>query len=136
MLTAIYDGHCVICQTTKGIIGRLDWFQQVQFLDLHQPETLNRRFPMIDRAAAMGQIHVIDEQGRLFAGFAGTRRLLRAVPLGWPFYAIFRLPIVGNWIGPKVYRFIAKHRYQINRLFGVNLGEMDDVCERDVCRLQ
>lgn len=122
MLTALYDGHCVICNTTRRIVRVLDWFKRVEFLDLHQPEA-KARFPQIDHAKAMGEIHVIDPTGSVFAGFYGTRRMFRALPLGLPFWAILRLPIIGGWVGVRVYRFIAKHRYAINRLLGVDLAQ-------------
>lgn len=123
MLTALYDGHCVICNTTRRLVRSLDWFKRVEFLDLHQPEA-QMRYPHIDHAKAMGEIHVIDRTGRIFAGFYGTRRMFRALPLGLPMWAILRLPIIGNWLGVRVYRFIAKHRYAINRLLGVDLAKI------------
>jgi len=134
MLTAVFDGHCVICNTTRRIVNALDWFNQVQFLDLHDRETITARYPQLDHEQAMGEIHVIDDAGRVFAGFAGTRRLLRALPLALPLWAILRLPIIGDWVGPRVYRFIAANRYAINRLLGVDL-EKDAACEDGVCKL-
>lgn len=140
MLNAIYDGQCVICNTTKRLVKVLDWFNRVDFLDLHQHAIVAQRFPFIDQQAAMGEIHVVDDENRVFAGFAGTRRLARALPLAWPLYILLRLPIIGNWIGPAVYRFIARHRYAINRLLGVDLSQQqgtegackDDFCQRPV----
>ncbi|MDX2076900.1 MAG: DUF393 domain-containing protein [bacterium] len=124
MITALYDGHCVICNTTRRLIRTLDWFGRVEFLDLHQPQTRDR-YPAIDHDKAMGEIHVIAPDGRVFAGFYGTRRMLRAVPLGLPLWAILRLPLVGDWLGVRVYRFIAKNRYVINRLLGVDLAKIE-----------
>ncbi|MFW5748186.1 MAG: thiol-disulfide oxidoreductase DCC family protein [Chloroflexota bacterium] len=139
MLTAIYDGRCVICNTTRRIVQALDWFNRVEFLDLHQQQVVSQRFPSIDHDEAMGAIHVIGSDGRVFAGFAGTRRMLRALPLGLPLYAILRLPIIGDWLGPKLYGFIARHRYAINRLLGVDLDERstqgEALCEHDVCKI-
>lgn len=131
MITAIFDGHCVICNTTRRIVTALDWFKRVEFLDLHQHDVVRDRFPAIDHERAMGEIHVVTQAGKVFAGFAGTRRMLRELPLGLPFYALFRLPIIGDWIGPKFYRFVARNRYAINRFFGVELDE----CEDGVCKI-
>lgn len=138
MLTALYDGHCVICNTTRRLVRALDWFKRVEFLDLHQPEA-QTRYPHIDHAKAMGEIHVIDPSGRIFAGFYGTRRMFRALPLGLPVWAILRLPIIGDWLGVRVYRFIAKHRYAINRLLGVDLAKIqaeEALCDdTGVCKI-
>ena len=36
MVTAIYDGNCVLCRQSKRIINALDWLQRVEFLDLQK----------------------------------------------------------------------------------------------------
>lgn len=136
MLIALYDGHCVICNTTRRLVRALDWFRRVEFLDLHQPQT-KERFPHINHTQAMGEIHVIAPNGRIFAGFYGTRRMLRALPLGIPLWAILRLPLIGDWLGVRVYRWIAKHRYAINRLLGVDLAQAEEApCDdTGVCKI-
>jgi len=134
MTVAIYDGRCAICNTTRFIVTRLDWLKRVEFLDLHQRAEVTARFPAISHEQAMGEIHVVDADGKVYAGFKGTRRMLRDLPLGWPLWAILHLPIIGNWLGPWLYRFIARNRYAINRLLGVNLDAADD-CEDGVCKL-
>lgn len=135
MLTAIYDANCVICNTTRRVINALDWFNRVEFLDLHNRMEVERRFPFVDYEESMGSIHVVDERNRVFKGFDGTRRLLRAVPLGVPFWLLFRLPIIGDWVGPKAYGFIAKNRYTINRLLGVDLEKAEQDCKDGVCKI-
>jgi len=137
-LTAIYDGNCVICNTTRHIVNALDWFNRVRFLDLHNRAEVEARFPILDYDRSMGEIHVIDGNGRVFAGFSGTRRMLRALPLGIPLWGVLRLPIIGDWLGPKVYRFIARNRYSINRLLGVDLETLnaqDADCVDGVCKM-
>lgn len=134
-ITAIYDSNCVICNTTRRIITALDWFNRVEFLDLHNHQEVERRFPFVTHAALMGEIHVVDARNRVFKGFGGTRRMLRAVPLGLPFWALFRLPVIGDWLGPKVYRWIARNRYAINRLMGVDLAQAAQDCEDGVCKI-
>lgn len=127
-LTAIFDGQCVICQGTRRVVRTLDWFQRVEFLDLHQAATITARFPALDHAAAMGEIHVYDRAGGEFAGFLGTRRLLKALPLTYPVWLLLQLPGM-TWLGARVYRWIARNRYAVNRLFGVELAPCDDVCK-------
>jgi len=137
-LTAIYDGHCVICNTTRRVVGALDWFKQVEFLDLHDRTQVSSRFPALDQSNLMGEIHVLDSNLRVFPGFTGTRRMLRALPLGLPLWAILRLPFIGDWVGPRMYRFIAKNRYAINRLVGVDLDQLEREeadCIDGVCKI-
>ncbi len=120
MLVTVYDGRCVICNTTRRVVTRLDWFKRVEFLDLHQREQVRARFPSFDFERGMGEIHVY-EGARVYRGFDGTRRMMRAVPLLWPVYLLVRLPIVGDVIGVRLYKFIARNRYAINRMLGVDL---------------
>jgi predicted DCC family thiol-disulfide oxidoreductase YuxK len=127
-VTAVFDGQCVICQSTRRVVRALDWRNRVAFMDLHQAEAVTRRFPWLDHDDAMGEIHVIDAGGAVYAGFEGTRRMLRELPLGYPLWLLLHLPGMA-WLGQRVYRFIARRRYAINRLVG------RPVCETDTCKL-
>lgn len=132
MLVTVYDGRCVICNTTRRLVTRLGWRNRVEFLDLHQREEVRARFPSFDFERGMGEIHVYEGQ-RLYRGFYGTRRMMRAVPLLWPLYVLLRLPIIGGVIGVSLYKFVARNRYAINRLMGVDLTPQDDCA--DVCKI-
>jgi predicted DCC family thiol-disulfide oxidoreductase YuxK len=128
MLRVAYDGQCVVCNGSRRLIEALDWLNRVEWIDLHDRAKVDALFPGLDRAAAMGQVHVRDRHQREYQGFFGTRRMLREVPLGFPLWLLLRLPGM-TWLGQRIYRFIARHRYQINRLFGV------PVCADDTCRI-
>lgn len=130
MITALFDGYCVICQATRRVIKALDWFNRVEFLDLHQHDLVRQRYPQFDHSAMMGEIHVVTPDGDVYAGFKGTRRLLQAVPLGWPLGLLLHLPGM-TWLGQKIYRAIARNRYGINRLLGVDLA----ACEDGACKI-
>lgn len=135
MITAIYDGNCVICNTTRRIVNALDWFNRVEFLNLHLRDEIETRYPFLPYEQSMGEIHVIDQEERVFAGFKGTRRMLREVPLGLPLWALLHVPGVSNWLGPRLYRFIAHNRYTINRLLGVDLEQKEQDCVDGVCKI-
>lgn len=135
MITAVYDGNCVICNTTRRIVTALDWLNRVEFLDLHHRDEVERRFSFLDYAASMGEIHVVDSDDRVFPGFLGTRRMLRELPLGLPLWALLHVPGVSHWLGPALYRFIARHRYRINRLLGVDLEQREQDCIDGVCKI-
>jgi predicted DCC family thiol-disulfide oxidoreductase YuxK len=135
MLTAIYDGQCVLCNRTKHIVQSLDWREHIEFRDLHQHTNLLELYPFISPQDAMGAFHVVDCHQRVYVGFAGIRRMLRSLPLAWPLYAIFCLPIVGNWLGPTIYEAVAKRRYIINRLLGIDHPTHTGACDIGTCRL-
>ena len=52
----------------------------------------SRRHPELTPEQLMREIHVVDGEGRLYAGFAGTRRMLKEVPLGFPLWLLLQLP--------------------------------------------
>lgn len=130
MITAIFDGNCVICQSTRRTMLMLDWLKRVEFLNLHDHDLVRERFPQLNQADLMGEIHVIAD-GTVYAGFMGTRRMLKEVPIGFPLWLILQLPGM-NWLGPKIYGFIARNRYAVNRFFGV---ELEDSCVDGVCKI-
>lgn len=129
MITAIYDGTCVICEQTRRFVRFFDWRQRVEFLDLHAHEAVRARFPDLREADLMGEIHVIDDAGEVHRGYYGSRRLLKELPLWFPVWLLLRLPGM-DAVGVRVYRFIARHRYQINRFFGVDMPDcVDGACK-------
>lgn len=131
MVTAIYDGYCVICNQTRRTINLLDWLNRVEFLDLHDTKQVQSRFPTLDYETLMGQIHVVDDDGTtLHRGYFGTRRMLRELPLGFPLWLLTFIPGM-NFVGKRVYRWVARNRYQINKAFGVELPD----CTDGVCKL-
>jgi predicted DCC family thiol-disulfide oxidoreductase YuxK len=138
MITALFDGNCVICQSTRRVINTLDWFKRVEFLDLHSAE-VSQRYPDLDHDDLMGEIHVIEDGGRVFAGFDGTRRMLKEVPLGFPLWLIMQVPGMPR-VGRRIYGSIARNRYKINRFFGVELDEtsgkqQDADCADGYCKI-
>ncbi len=129
MLTALYDGKCLICQSSCRTLRALDWLGRIEFIDLHQGETWRARYPDLDHQGLMGACHVFDQRGRLFPGFYAVRRMLKEVPLGFPLWLLLQLPGM-DWLGERAYGWIARHRYRINRLLGVDLADCDDgTCE-------
>lgn len=117
MLTALYDGNCVVCQSTCETLRALDWLKRIDFVDLHESEDGPERYPLLSREVLMREIHVLDRDGAVFAGFAGTRRMLKELPLGFPFWLLLHLPGM-EALGMRAYRFIARRRYRINQLLG------------------
>src|SRR5215212_7460397 len=118
MTMAIYDGLCVLCQQSKRLIERLDWRHRVEFLDVHDWSVVETRYAQLSFEQAMGQMHVVTSDGQLIGGFEGVRSLLRDLPLGFPLWLLFRLPGMTR-MGNTVYRFIARHRYRINKSLGL-----------------
>ena len=81
--------------------------------------------PKLNHERLMSEIHVLDAQGKLYAGYSGMRRMLRELPLGLPIWLLLQLPGT-EAIGKSLYRFIARRRYRINALLGKELPECAD----------
>lgn len=128
MTTAIYDGYCVICQQSRKIVQALDWLNRVEFLNIHDWNAVSTRYPSLDFEQAMGQMHVVTGDGQLVGGFAGVRRLLRDLPLGFPVWLLLHIPGMA-WVGDRIYRLIANNRYRINKALGA------PVCENGACKM-
>ena len=128
MLTVLYDGNCVICQSTCETMRTLDWLRRIEFIDLHRAGG-SARFAALNHQRLMSEIHVLDADGKVYAGFAGIRRMLREAPLGFPFWLLLHLP-GSEALGKRVYRFVARRRYRINALLGNEMTECaDSRCE-------
>lgn len=130
MITSIYDGNCVICRSTCNAMRRLDWLKRIEFVDLHEDAAWQDRYPTLAFERLMAEIHVIDDAGSIYAGFAGSRRMLREVPLGLPLWLLLQLP-GSEAIGRRAYRFIARRRYRINALLGKELPD----CAAGGCKM-
>ena len=125
MLTALYDGNCVVCVSSRGTMRRLDWLRRIEFIDLQDGAAWRGRYPDLRQERLMGEIHVLDGHGKLYSGFDATRRMLKEVPLGWPLWLLLQMP-GSEAIGKRVYRFIASRRYRINALLGNELPDCAD----------
>ncbi|MBE2181957.1 MAG: DUF393 domain-containing protein [Anaerolineae bacterium] len=128
MLVVVYDGECVVCTGIKRVVAALDWRKRLCWVDLHDAARTAEAFPGLEQAEAMGQIHLGDEYGSEYAGFLVIRRMLKALPLTYPLWLLMHLPGMTR-LGHFIYRFIAKRRYGVNRIFG------RPVCDLGTCRL-
>ena len=106
--TLIYDGACAFCRRWTERVRRWDRRRRLELL-AYQAAELENRFPAVSRAACAQRIHLVDESGRVFAGAAAGREVLRRLPGGWFWSAPFRLP-GGLWIGDLIYEWIT-HRW-------------------------
>jgi predicted DCC family thiol-disulfide oxidoreductase YuxK len=76
-----------------------------------------QRFPELREADILGEIYVQTRGGGWQVGFFGMRYIARQLPATWPLLPLLYLPGM-NWLGPRLYRWIAKRRYAINRWLG------------------
>ena len=113
----VYDGLCGLCTRSVRLVKRLDWLHALEYLDAQDWEQVHLRYPQLDQQAILGQIHLIALDQRVYVGYEGIRRVLRDLPPVTWLYPLLFLPGI-TWLGPRVYRWIAAHRYQISCALG------------------
>jgi predicted DCC family thiol-disulfide oxidoreductase YuxK len=111
-LTVYDDGSCPFCQWAQAWVERRDPEHRLEFRDFNRPEVAAET-PFAP--AELGRrMYVRAPDGDWHIGFFGWIAVLSALP-HWRWLAgLMRVPPC-RWAGPRVYQFIADHRYQIPR---------------------
>lgn len=113
----LYDGLCVLCTQTQRAVQVLDWLGRIERLNAQDHNTVMERFPALEGEDILGEIYVQTRNGRWLVGFFGMRYLAQQMPLTWLILPLLYLPGM-TWLGPKVYGWVAKRRYALNKLLG------------------
>lgn len=122
--TVFYDAQCQICARSRRAIERLRPSSDLVFVNVQDPSAMSA-YPMVDRAAGLGQMFVLDPSGSLSAGYDGFVSLLPTLPPLRLLRHVLRWPPV-RALGRRVYRWVARNRY---RLGG------SPSCEAGACRV-
>jgi predicted DCC family thiol-disulfide oxidoreductase YuxK len=112
----IYDGTCGLCQDGMAWIARRAVKDRFEFLPCQAAER-RTRYPWMNERTCLEAMHLILPDGRVLAGDAAIPEILKRLR-GWRWLAqAFRLPGV-EIIAPRVYAWVARHRYQISCMLG------------------
>ena len=116
--TVIYDADCGLCTTIKRWIERLDHFQTMHWVPIHEAGGFG-----IPQEEMMRAVQLITRRGRT-AGFSAFKRILVRLPLTWLLIAILvwisawsLLAIVllfspvSNPLGNRAYDWVARRRH-------------------------
>jgi predicted DCC family thiol-disulfide oxidoreductase YuxK len=112
----IYDGACGLCRGGVSWISRRAVRGQFEFLPCQAAER-RARYPWMSERSCMEAMQLILPDGRLLAGDAAIPEILRRLR-GWRWLVLlFRLPGV-EILAPRLYAWVARHRYQISCMLG------------------
>ncbi|MCA1831926.1 MAG: DUF393 domain-containing protein [Actinobacteria bacterium] len=117
----LYDGGCRLCRRSAAVLATLDVLRRLEFLNARDAVELARRFPQLDPASCLKDMHIVSGGGGIYAGFFAYRRLASVVPLGWPM--LWALYVPGSpALGKRLYRRVADSRLPLLHCAG-------DACE-------
>ncbi len=125
-IKVIYDGKCGFCRHSVALLEVMDLWGKLDLIDFHQTD-LERLHPLLTVQAANSQMHIVDQQGRLWGGFFAFRRLSWHLPMLYPMLPMLYFPGMGI-LGPGLYTFIAKNRF----LFHAGHVCRDNACFRSL----
>jgi predicted DCC family thiol-disulfide oxidoreductase YuxK len=112
----IYDSACGLCRGGITWISRRTLRGALEFLPCQSVER-RARFPSVEEARCMDAIHLVLPDGRVLAGADALPQILARLK-GWRWLAgVFRLP-GARGLAPLLYRWVARHRYQLSCLLG------------------
>lgn len=105
----LYDGACVFCTAQAERVKRVSGGRiAVRPLQEALPD-----MPWVDPDEAIKALHLVDRDGRSFAGAAAIVRLLRLTrPVLGVLVLPYHLPGV-RWLAERAYAFVANRRYAI-----------------------
>lgn len=107
----LYDGGCGFCRQSVSVLWHLDVLRRCSFHDIvNQWNQITARYPQLDRADCLEDMHVIREDGRMYKGYDGYRSLAWVIPATWLILPLLYLPPV-RWLGRRIYRHVADHRH-------------------------
>jgi predicted DCC family thiol-disulfide oxidoreductase YuxK len=104
------DGACPFCRWVRAKVEPYDTRGELRFLDYNDPQVAAGApysLPELDR-----EMHVLTPDGRWSAGFFAWTEVLKVLP-AWRWLGALCAVAPLRWIGPPLYRLIARNRDHI-----------------------
>lgn len=106
-----YDGACPLCVRSRRWCQQRDRAVNIRFRNFRA--IADSELPL-QRVRMEESLWVRRADGAMLDGYEGWREILAVLP-GWRWLAIVSgLPPL-SWLGPPVYRFVARHRHRLAR---------------------
>jgi predicted DCC family thiol-disulfide oxidoreductase YuxK len=108
-LVVYTDGSCHFCQWSRKKVEQYDRDGRIEFRDYNVPKTA-RETPFTDADLAT-EMHVLMPDGQWYGGFGAWLKVLKSLPQ-WRWLGRLLGFVPFRWIGPALYRLIARNRYR------------------------
>ncbi|MCS7021845.1 MAG: DUF393 domain-containing protein [Gemmataceae bacterium] len=109
----LYDGQCPFCRATVRLLRRLDWFDRLHFQDCRVVAAWPPTAQPLELQRLLDEMHLVTpDRQRVYAGYQAFRWLAWRLPLLVPVAPWLYVPGI-PWLGQRVYRWVARHRYQL-----------------------
>lgn len=102
-----YDGACMLCVKTVGLMHHLDIFGRYQAVDFRNDP--NSVFRQVEVNKLEKELLLQKRNGELIGGFKAFRQMALAMPLLWPLVPFLYVPIV-SFFAELAYKAIAANR--------------------------
>jgi len=106
-IEVFYDGGCRLCVASRRWAEARDPGHRLEFCDLTAPAPQTDQ--PLDREEPVTEMIVRREDGGLLRGFDAWLAVLGVLPR-WRWLARVLASPPLRWLGPPVYRFVARHR--------------------------
>jgi predicted DCC family thiol-disulfide oxidoreductase YuxK len=108
-LAVLYDGGCQMCRDVAGGILRYDNTGALELFDATDPAT-RAHFPELELKNLLYELHVVDDEGRLYRGARAVNEILRRqAGLRSLLAYLWYLPGYA-WMADRQYKAIAGNR--------------------------
>ncbi len=104
-----YDGACGLCTASRDWAKRRDVQGLLVFRDAGGPGATDGLPVDLQRRRREMLVRLPD--GQLVGGFAGWLAVLRVLPRWHAIAGVLALPPL-RWLGPPLYRLVARHRHR------------------------
>lgn len=109
----LFDGDCAFCRKSVELLKKLDWFGNLDFVNVRDESLPLLKEPPVAGAPLLEQMHVLTRDGQhLYGGYRAIRWLAWRLPLTWLVAPFLYLPGM-TYLGQKVYLAIARNRFKI-----------------------
>lgn len=109
----LFDGDCPFCRKSVALLKRLDWFGRLHAQNARDTDRLPPCAEPLVLDRMLDEMHVVPpDRTRALAGFRAFRWMAWRLPPTLPVAPFLYLPGV-LWAGNRVYRWVAKNRYNL-----------------------